>query len=316
MSAETHYFRVGLFVFVGFAVIAATAVVLGGRGLFTREVLMETYFDEPVTGLEIGSPVRFRGVRVGTVSQIGFADDFFDLGPEDAARLRNLVVVRMKIVPSEGDTLSQAPEEAARGIAALVAEGLRFRISSSGLTGTSFVQGDLLDPARHPPMDVPWTPRILYVPSSPSTMAAITSAADRLAAQLAETDIASLVDNLDRLVQNLDRAVVALNVDRLEGEARSLLAELRGTNRKLAQAVDDSQIAALSADAQASLVELRGTLAQVRRLVDGSEYDLAASLENLRVTSENLREVSDTARSYPSWLLLGEPPPTAEVSAK
>ena len=72
MSAEAHYFRVGLFVFIGFTVIAAAAVVLGGRGLFTREVLMETYFDEAVTGLEIGSAVRLRGVRRGTVAQIGF----------------------------------------------------------------------------------------------------------------------------------------------------------------------------------------------------------------------------------------------------
>lgn len=315
MSAEARYFRVGLFVFIGFAVIAAAAVVLGGRGLFTREILMETYFDEAVTGLEIGSPVRFRGVRVGTVSQIGFADDFFEMRPEDAARVRNLVVVRMKITPVEGDTLSQAPEEAARGIATLVEQGLRFRITSSGLTGTSFVLGDLLDPERHPPMDVPWTPSALYVPSSPSTMAALTSGAERLAEQLADTDIAGLVKNLDQLVSNLDAVVVAFDVDGLETEAQGLLAELRATNRKVATAIEDAEVAALSADAQASLVELRSTLTRVQRLVDGSDYDLAATLENLRVTSENLREVSDTARSYPSWLLLGEPPPTAEVSA-
>jgi len=45
-------------------------------------------------------------------------------------------------------------------------------------------------------------------------------------------------------------------------------------------------------------------------MLDRGGEDLAATLENLRVATQNLREVSETARSYPSFLLLGQPPPS------
>jgi hypothetical protein len=66
MSAEARYFRVGLFMFVGIGLIGSCAVILGGQGLFQTPVPFETYFDESVQGLEKGSPVKFRGVSIGT----------------------------------------------------------------------------------------------------------------------------------------------------------------------------------------------------------------------------------------------------------
>ena len=42
---------------------------------------------------------------------------------------------------------------------------------------------------------------------------------------------------------------------------------------------------------------------------DRQRVGAAAALDNLRVATQNLRELSETARDYPSFLLLGEPPP-------
>ena len=39
-----------------------------------------------------------------------------------------------------------------------------------------------------------------------------------------------------------------------------------------------------------------------------SYYEIGGTLDNVRVMSENLRDLSETLRSYPSLLLLGEPP--------
>ena len=54
------------------------------------------------------------------------------------------------------------------------------------------------------------------------------------------------------------------------------------------------------------------TLARLDRLTGGSEGNLAATLENLRDISADLRELTENAKRYPSNLLFGEPPSPLE----
>ena len=56
---EARYFRVGLFVFLGALSVLVMAVLFGGGNLFAERVVFETYFDEAVTGLEVGSAVTY-----------------------------------------------------------------------------------------------------------------------------------------------------------------------------------------------------------------------------------------------------------------
>jgi paraquat-inducible protein B len=61
---------VGGFV-VGAVVLAASAVTVFGSGrVFSETVPFVVYFDANVSGLDPGAPVKFRGVRVGTVRQV------------------------------------------------------------------------------------------------------------------------------------------------------------------------------------------------------------------------------------------------------
>ena len=75
MSTSTNHWKLGLFVVVGALSIIATVVYFGGRTLRKETVSYKTYFDESVQGLEIGSPVKFRGVSIGSVAQIDLAGD-------------------------------------------------------------------------------------------------------------------------------------------------------------------------------------------------------------------------------------------------
>ena len=70
MAVEKSYARLGLFVVVGLVVVLATALFFIQR-LRSRAVIeMVTYTTENVSGLDISSPVRYRGVPIGRVSNI------------------------------------------------------------------------------------------------------------------------------------------------------------------------------------------------------------------------------------------------------
>lgn len=63
-----QYYRLGLFVMIGAAALVAVILVFGARNLFTKTITAETYIKESVQGLDVGAPVRFRGVRIGQIS--------------------------------------------------------------------------------------------------------------------------------------------------------------------------------------------------------------------------------------------------------
>ena len=52
--------------------LIALVVVLGTGSLFRKDLVAETYFNESVQGLEVGSKVLFRGVMVGNITKLSF----------------------------------------------------------------------------------------------------------------------------------------------------------------------------------------------------------------------------------------------------
>jgi hypothetical protein len=114
---KKYYFKLGLFVTLGICLAVAAVIVLGAGTLLREEILVESYFEESVQGLNVGSPVKFRGVQIGNVEEITFA------GKEYVSQ-REYVLVRCAVFPDafqrKGDRLVLEEE---------VDKGLRVRLS-------------------------------------------------------------------------------------------------------------------------------------------------------------------------------------------
>jgi ABC-type transporter Mla subunit MlaD len=302
---------VGLFVLSGIALAIAVVLAVGGSDWFRRPVVYETYFEESVQGLEVGSPVKLRGVKLGTVSEIRFVGDVYDLeGVDDQLEYGRRVLVRMELEPADEEV---SREELRRRLSYVIDQGLRVRLTPLGITGTAFLQADLLDPAKYPPMEIAWEPEHPYVPSAPSTITQLSSAAERIFERIEELDLEALLRHLDELLVTANQMAAKVDLAELQGSLETLLEDARSTSATLRGSVRDADMPAVTADARAALERLVGALERVEQLVEGSRSDLDATLENLRVATANLRDVTETARDYPSLLLLGEPPRPARV---
>jgi ABC-type transporter Mla subunit MlaD len=312
MSAEARYFRVGLFVFGGATGITLAALVLGGGQFFQERITFETYFDTSVQGLEVGSPVKLRGVTIGEVTKITFINEIYDLRSEnDRQDFGNHVYVRMTTPQSNPD---RDDEEIVASLQHQIGLGLRLRLTTSGITGTSFLEADYLDESRFPPMEIVWEPRNLYIPSAPSTLEQLTSGVERMIARLEQLDIEGVVDQLRRLLTLTGDRVEELEVGRVQEEAVLLMADLRTTSEELREIVRVSDLPGFSAKATDAVEEIHAAVVRVQRMMETGRYDLDGALENLRVMSENLRELTETLRAQPSLLLRSaSPEKTSEV---
>jgi paraquat-inducible protein B len=75
MSTKVNKTAIGAFVLGAVALAVAAVLVLGAGKFFTTVHTYITYFEGSVKGLNIGSPVMFRGVKVGEVTSISIMFD-------------------------------------------------------------------------------------------------------------------------------------------------------------------------------------------------------------------------------------------------
>lgn len=223
-------FRVGVFVLAALAVGGALLVTLG-PGLASRQTIpLETYIEESVQGLEVGSPVKQRGVQIGKVASIGFVRAAYEI-PADSPlhdRLSRLILVRVNIDQSilRAPSFGQSEAELAR----LIEDGLRVRLASQGITGQAYLEVDFVSPKRNPAIPIPWKPDALYIPSTASTISRLTSAAETLVNNLQQADIARMIR-----------------------EGTKLLDEVRETNEGIRQIVASPAIPGIESDAAAGV---------------------------------------------------------------
>jgi ABC-type transporter Mla subunit MlaD len=329
-AGRTLYVRVGVLVLVGLALSFAFVIFLAGQTRSTQMVTFETYTQESVQGLDVGAAVRYRGVRIGRVTEIALASaEYRRREGRPFSEAFQLVVVRFAVdQASLGETPSL--EEAIR-------LGLRARITGQGITGVNYVE---LDFARNPPPFVPppWTPRFAVVPSIPSTVAQAREAAEVLIARISEIpieqmaqDVAELLSNTNRQVGEGDIAIalreaaasMALIRAALEqGDIAGSLAEFRAVATDLRATLSGPEMRAALANTSAAAAELRRTAQRLPGAVDGFERTMRSAREttvdvqaellpilmDLRATTASLRATAEQLRASPSQTLFGAPP--------
>ena len=329
------FLRVGLLVALGGGVALALVWFLGGDRI-RNGVVTETYFQESVQGLEIGAPVKFRGVTLGQVTAIGLVSAiYFQKGTVDLhSPTTRLVYVDYVVDATRTGAVGDTPS--------LVRAGLRAKLASQGLTGLAYIELDFFDPEQFPVPVLPWQPRFDFVPSVPSTFAQVQDAAQTLLSRINAIDLKGLADKAQRVLDDIHGQLT-------DGDAQQALAGAAALTKAAKQGLDGADLPGLVAD-------LRGTLAGVRGLVSGSQSkealaattraadrladtaaklpalvtaleaavhrtssgvtdlqaDLVPVLRDARAAASNLRETTEALRRYPAGALFGGPPPREE----
>jgi len=317
MALGTNHWKLGLFVIVGLVLSVASLAVLGARNWNQASVRYVSYFDESVQGLEIGSPVKFRGVSVGRVAAI-------DIGPDQrhvevTSELDTSHVERLKFAPGapgeSGKTLSSAHPD------------LRVQLAQAGITGVKFLLLDYFDPEDHPLVELPFAVPENYLPATESVLQnlqnSVVKTADHfpdMAADAAEvlTKLNLLMTEIDRgrlperAVATFDQANRTLHV--MEGELAGLNAagiskEVRHTlvsfnvslerANKLMDRLDSEQ--GLLGTAQRSL----GALGEVARGAQSLGGELELTLRDVRGAARSIQRFADALERDPDMLLKG-----------
>jgi len=324
MATPTNHYKLGLFVIVGVAAAILAGALFGAARFRKDTVIYHSYFNESVEGLALGSPVKFRGVTIGSVSAIEIAPDH-----------------RMVDVVSELDSeevkrmgLSEAGHEHG-GVRFAIPPDLRAQLGSQGITGVKFISIDFFDVASNPspvlPFDVPVDH---YIPAAPSMMKnledALTQAmnrfpemvdavvtimarVDRLAAKLEEQDVSgkfvATLGHADEVMASLQTAVARIDRQDLGGKAANTISDLDVAANKMSAALDrlNGQTGLLASTQRAT-----DAFGDVGRESRGTQQDLGAALRDVSEAAQAIRSLVDSLESDPEMLLKGRTKRKAE----
>src|SRR6185295_18195256 len=266
---KASYFKIGVFIIVGTIIGVIGVVALGVGTIFQKKVLVETYIDESVQGLDVGSSVKFRGVQVGKVETIS-------LTSVEYATKRRYVLVRIGLAPQIFLADAGSPSFVTE-----VDKGLRVRLASQGVTGAAYIEADYLDPARNPPLEIDWHPRYPYVPSTRSRITQLSESLEKILRSFETVDVGRLVDGLEKTLATISKVAEGANLEKIGGQANAFLTEVRDTNRQLKELIGSNEAKSVLKDSAAAASGARQIIERAQGPLNQMLTDLPRAAESL-----------------------------------
>jgi ABC-type transporter Mla subunit MlaD len=306
-------FKIGLFVIGGAVILVSALFLFGIRSAMEPTQKFETYITGKVEGLSKGSPVKIRGVTVGRVDEIGFSWKLYQDSDPHCVVLRCEFEQRFSPV-AEKDFTSQ--------VHVLTTKGLRAVVQAQGITGTSIVSLEELDPAKYPPLEVPWHPKYPYIPSAPSQFGQILQSIDRTLAHLEKLDLSKTLDTLNRTLDTADVTIkhfgqfdvagISRKVDILATDATTTVGEVQGLVKDMRSTLDAMHLAAVGTDTDRVVNDLGSRLQTLTDKLNSIDvHSLNDTLADTREAARNLNDAIEALKAHPSGFIFGQAPPPA-----
>lgn len=315
MSTKANTTKIGLFVILAAVLLVAGLLAFGAKSYFTPKTKAETAIPGDVGGLSVGSPVQLRGVPIGKVTRITFA---WNLYPHTKT---NLIVVEFEV---EGDLLPLPPGMNTKQAVELAnARGLRTMVKSQGITGTSLLALENLDPKAYPPPALDYKPRHYYIPSAPTELTRLVESLGKTLQHLEQIDVAGISRGVTNTLAAADRLVVKLgeiDFGAVGTNANALLVDIKGTSAKLTTTLEGVQktlngmkLDTVGKNADGLLTELRGSNEKLQTVLEHlGTVPMQQTVVDLQRALQTLNDVLTELKSYPSGFIFGKPPPPIE----
>jgi paraquat-inducible protein B len=333
MSKQANKTVIGIFV-VGAIALAVVAIVVLGSGKFFKQALTAVcYFEGSVGGLNVGAPVVFRGVKIGSVKDV--------ILRADAKTLAFVIPVYIEIEPDKISVVGARPK-LGEHFKTFIDRGLRASLEMQSIvTGQMQVGLDFHPdkPAKFAGADT----KIPEIPTIPTPMQELAQKIQKLPIEEIFDKLASALDGIDKVVKSPEIPEAIHSVNLALGDVRKLVKNVDGqvgplaSNlndavqdiRKLVQNADgtvnevrgvvknlDNRIGPLVTSIEKSIQSADATLTLAQKAIEKIEgaagedstlvYELNKTLEEFHALARSVRVLADHIERHPESVLWGK----------
>ena len=343
MSKKANPTVIGSFVLGAMVLLVIGVLVFGSGKYFQPALSYVAFFDGSVKGLQVGAPVSFRGVNIGTVKEVVAVYDretaemnvavIFELIDQESATVIDIGSKRGRYAELEGHEL----------VDFLVRErGLRAKLGmQSPITGQLYIQLEFVPDSPLEFVEVE-TPHPQF-PTVESGLKRLLRTLEELPLEEIADKVISTLDSIESLASAPEIQSILRNTDAATGEAQQLMervnnrieplmAELQGAAEaarkamrqaestlameegvtgEIASNVNQASRAATGAFDQANgaLVKAQTTLDLVNGMLDEASpfrQELETLIQELGAAARSVRVLADYLERHPEALLKGK----------
>ncbi|MCH7941984.1 MAG: MCE family protein [Proteobacteria bacterium] len=278
METRANHLVVGSFVLASIAGLLFFVLWLGKAEIDRKFDAYNIYFSGSVSGLSVASKVRYRGVPVGTVTEIL-------IDPDNSER----VIVTIEV--TEGTPVKED------AVAALEMQGI------TGLVDVQISGGSKSSPLLEAKAGEP-LPVIASVPTKleelfedvPNLLARATVLLDRAMFVLSDENLIAFTQTLANVqLLTADIADSSGDLKSLSSDVSNIAASIRSTAVEVDSLIDEiaERLPGLLDDASATLVAAEGALTTVDASTETLTGEAAATLNQARDTAATLAETAE-----------------------
>jgi phospholipid/cholesterol/gamma-HCH transport system substrate-binding protein len=314
--------KVGAFVITALIVFVITFIRVANVELRGERVAYKTYFTF-AGGLEAGTAVRFAGLRAGVVTAVRPAPDdptrvevLLELGDtipvneKSLCKLASLSALSenyLEITPGSKDARRLEAGETIPSEEVISLSDITQKVAMTAETATELmqkVQGDF---------DKVFGETQVLLKNM-----------QELTGEKNQRSVEQLLANGNRMVEEqmpkIDRITTQVSevlerIDKLTAEIRVVAENANDTVKNVNQTVDETRepIKKNLAELEATLVRARETMEEIQSIVAVNEENIGETLENFRVASQNVEQLTDELRQRPWSLIRVQPKPDRQV---
>ena len=312
MARQPNKTLIGAFV-VGAVALAVAGLFIFSSGKFLKERrTFVLYFDGSLKGLDVGAPINFKGIKVGSVTDIKVqleSEDFSDI------RIPVLIEIEPDMIKESSALKKQdgyqkwserkkEMQRAGEVMKLMIDRGLRAQlISQSVVTGKLMIDLDFYPdkPARFVAADSEYP----EIPTIPSRL-------DEIAKAIEEIPFKELIAKATLTIEGIERLVNAPELKDTIVTLRETIQDLRTLVKNLDDGVDGltSNVENTLKKTSEALVQATNTLTAVQgELKDTTpviRYELSNSLKELADAARSLNALTDYLQRNPESLLRGK----------
>lgn len=296
---KNNSFAIGAFIVGALLVVFFALLFFSGGRIFSQKEHVIMYFEGSVQGLQVGAPIKLKGVVLGEITdiQINFQSD------DKPALTAVTADLHLQKISSKG---AEANKEF---LVDAIRQGLRAQLNyQSFLTGLLYVE---LDFSPEIPAQLYHFQRdLLELPT-------IATDFEEISKSLQKINVKDLVDKLGKLTSDLNQLVesgalantltsVKSAADSIDTTARNLSAEAKAANQQLTLTTLEltklmrslnQQVPGISNNINTSLTELQQSLENVNKTAQTLNGTLAEDSPLIYQLQQTLKEVSRSANA-------------------